>query len=85
MKAKQHPRTFLEFKEYSVGDYFYSRRIPKRFYKDDEEKLLHKIKAKLQNRWVGPYRITKKISPVLYEADVHNSVKRVHAVNMRPY
>jgi hypothetical protein len=48
MKAKQHPRTFLEFKEYSVGDYFYSRRIPKRFYKDDEEQMLHKIKAKLQ-------------------------------------
>jgi hypothetical protein len=85
MKNKQHPRTFLEFKEYNEGDYFYSRRIPKRFSKDEEERMLHKIKAKLQNRWTGPYRIVKKISPVLYEADVHNGVKRVHAVNMRPY
>ena len=25
MKSKQHPRTFLEFKEYEVGNYFYSR------------------------------------------------------------
>ena len=79
MKSKQHPRTFLEFKEYEVGDYFYSLRIPKRFYKDEDERMLHKIKAKLQNRQTGPYRIIKKISPVLYEEDVHNAMKRVHA------
>jgi len=85
MVVKQHPKTHLIFKEYSVGDYFYSKRIPKRFYKDALDEQLYKITAKLQNRWTGPFRITKKISPVLYEADIHNKMKRVHAINIRTY
>ena len=85
MVQKQHPRTFREFKEYNVGDFFYSKRIAKRFYKDEKDEQLYKLNAKLQYRWTGPYIITKKISPVLYEADVHNQKKMVHAVNMRPY
>jgi hypothetical protein len=85
MAQKQHPRTHREFKEYNVGDFFYSRRVPKRFYKDEKDESLFKLNAKLQPRWTGPYIITKKFSPVLYEADVHNQKKTVHAVNMRPY
>jgi transposase InsO family protein len=85
MAEKQHPRTYREFKEYNVGDFFYSKRVPKRFHKDEKDEMLYKLNAKLQNRWTGPYIIVKKISPVLYEADVHNQKKVVHAVNMRPY
>ena len=32
MAQKQHPRTFRD-----VGDYFYSKRIAKRFYKDEKD------------------------------------------------
>ena len=39
---------------------------------------------KLRERWTGPFRIVKVISPILYHADVHGVVKRVHAVNMKP-
>jgi hypothetical protein len=84
MARKQHPRTHMEFKEYNVGDFFYTRRVAKRFYKDNIDEQVYKLNAKLQCRWTGPYIITKKISPVLYEADVHNEKRMVHAVNMRP-
>ena len=33
----------------------------------------------------GPYRITEKINPVLYEAEIDGKKVRVHAVNMRPF
>ena len=85
MLEKQHPKTHLIFKEYEAGDYCYTRRIPKRFYKDELDEKLYKLNSKLQYRWTGPYLITKKVSPVLYEADMHNEKKMVHAVNMRPF
>jgi transposase InsO family protein len=85
MKERQHPATHLQFKEYEVGDYFYHRRIAKRFYKDDLDEKIYKLNAKLQYRWTGPFRIIKKILPVLYEADIHNKITIVHAVNMRPF
>jgi hypothetical protein len=83
MKTKQHPISHLEFKEYEVGDFFYQKRIANRFYKNDTDEVIHKLNAKLQYRWTDPYIITKKLSPVVYEADVHNKKKIVHAVNMR--
>ena len=43
-----------------------------------------KLAGKLQYRWVGPYRIVKVISPVLYDANVHGKTVRTHAVNMKP-
>jgi transposase InsO family protein len=85
MKARQHPVTHLQYKEYKVGDYFFHRRIAKRFYTDELDEKVYKLNAKLQYRWTGPYIITKQINPVLYEADVHNVMKVVHAVNMRPF
>ena len=57
---------------------------PKRFYIDTSKKEKTKILAKLQYRWVGPYRISRVLSPVLYEAFVHGRTIRVHAVNMKP-
>jgi hypothetical protein len=46
--------------------------------------LVDKISRKLQARWEGPYRITRKVSPVLYEAIIDGVKKRVHAINMKP-
>jgi len=85
MLEKQHPKTHLIFKEYAVGDFFYLKRIPKRFYIDEKDEIRYKLNAKLQYRWTGPYIVTKKVSPVLYESDIHNKRKMVHAVNMRPF
>jgi hypothetical protein len=79
------PRSHLPFKVYSVGDRFFHRRVPRRFYRDQTDERSYKLSSKLQNRWTGPYRITRCISPVLYEADIHNEIKRVHAINMRPF
>jgi hypothetical protein len=50
----------------------------------DEEEAW-KISAKLLERWEGPYRITKRINPVLYEAEIDGETVRVHAVNMKPF
>ena len=85
MLDKQHPKTHLIFKEYQVGDFFYLKRIPKRFYIDEKDEIRYKLNAKLQYRWTGPYIVTKKVSPVLYESDIHNKKKMVHAINMRPF
>ena len=64
MKARQHPVTHLQYKEYKVGDYFFHRRIAKRFYTDELDEKVYKLNAKLQYRWTGPYIITKQINPV---------------------
>ena len=45
---------------------------------------MFKLTYKLQERWTGPFQLVKVISPILYDADVHGVVKRVHAVNMKP-
>jgi hypothetical protein len=78
------PREPLRFKPYKVGEYFMLKCHPKRYYIDTAKKEKTKILAKLQYRWVGPYRITRVLSPVLYEAFVHGRIIRVHAVNMKP-
>jgi hypothetical protein len=78
------PRERLVFKPYEVGQWFFTRRVPKRFFTSKKDKKKSHLSAKLQMRYCGPYRITKIINPVLYEADIHNTIKRVHAVNMKP-
>jgi len=85
MLQKQHPKGSLQYKEYKVGEFFFARRVPRRFYKNPFNEKVYKLNAKLQHRWTGPFIVTKVISPVVYEADIHNNRKMVHAVNMRPY
>ena len=41
------------------------------------------ISGSFQYRWDGPYTITKKFTPVLYEAIVNSKAEIVHAVNMK--
>ena len=50
---------------------------------DEEEKW--KISMKLLERYEGPYEIIRKISPILYDANVGGVETRVHASNMKPY
>jgi hypothetical protein len=76
----------LEFVEYEVGQLFMRVRRPYSSFKSADEKEAWKITAKLLERYEGPFRITRKVNPVLYEAEI-NGVKdvRVHAVNMKPF
>ena len=78
------PREHLSFKPYEIGQFVFIKAIPKRFYSEVYKKKKHKLSSKLQYRYVGPYRIIRRLSEVLYEADIHNEVKRIHAVNMKP-
>jgi hypothetical protein len=60
-------------------------RRPISSFKSSEEKEAWKISAKLLERWEGPHIITKRINPVLYEAEINGELARVHAVNMKPF
>ena len=85
MVERQHPVKILQFKVYKKDDYFFHKRIAKRFYKDALDETIYKLNAKLQHRWTGPYRIVEQLNEVLYKADIHGVIKVVHAINMRPY
>jgi hypothetical protein len=78
------PSQPLEFVHYKIDQLIFIKRIPRRIYKDilDEEK--YHLSSKLQARYSGPYRVTGKISDVVYEVEMHGKTKRTHAVNMKP-
>jgi len=60
------------------------KRVPRRFYKDQQENIKYHINIKLQPiRWTGPYRILERISPVLYVLDFHNTRKKVHIIHLK--
>ena len=78
------PVRHLEFHPYEVGSYVFVKVIPKRVFSEGYKKKKHKLSSKLQHRYVGPFRITRIFNDVLYEADIHNKLTRIHAVNMKP-
>lgn len=78
-------RTPLEFVEYEEGQKFMKRKRPVSTFKSAEEEEAWKITMKLMERWEGPYTVIRKISPVLYDANVDGKEERVHAVNMKPF
>ena len=75
----------LEFVEYLEGQQFMRVRRPISKFKSADEKDAWKISAKLMERFEGPYRIVRRINPVLYEAEIDGKLVRVHAVNMKPF
>ena len=74
----------LVFKEYEIGQNFYLIYRPRTVLNDPETKEAHKISRKLLERYVGPYKVIRKISPVQYDAEIDGEVVRVHATNMKP-
>jgi hypothetical protein len=78
------PQTRIPFKEYSVGQLIFIRAIPNRSYIDWQTRNKYTISTKLQYRFVGPYTITEKHSPVLYTIQMDGKNRRVHAINMKP-
>ena len=75
----------LEFVEYEPGDQFMKTKRPVSTFKSAEEEEAWKISMKLLERYEGPYRIIRKISPILYDAEIDGKEVRVHAGNMKPY
>lgn len=76
---RSHP-----YREYAPGDQFYRKRNPLREFKSETDKAKYKIARKLQARFEGPYVVTERLSPVLYEAEVNGRRVIVHAINMKP-
>jgi hypothetical protein len=88
----------LPFREYQLGQRFFIRHTPVPTAwaepklvpsKKDPTKLIKRaqnvaISASLQHRWTGPYKITKKFSPVTYETVINNVTRVVHALHMKP-
>ena len=74
----------LAFKEYEVGQEFFRVIYPSTVFNDPDSKEAYKISRKLMERFVGPYKIIRKISPVQYDADIDGVITRVHALNMKP-
>ena len=75
----------LEFTEYEPGQKFLRIKRPISSFKSADEKEAWKISMKLLERFEGPYTVVNKISPVLYDCDVNGKIKRVHAINMKPF
>jgi hypothetical protein len=76
----------LEFKEFEVGDKFFLKIIPDGSIRHwSDPKKPRSLSPKLQHRWTGPFVVTKKFSPVHYEALVHGVSKHVHAISMQHY
>ena len=88
----------LPFREYQLGQRFFLRHTPVPTApadpiqvpsKKDPTKLIWRsqnvtISAALQHRWTGPYKITKKFSPVTYETIINGVTRVVHALHMKP-
>ena len=75
----------LEFVEYEPGQEFLRVRRPISTFQSADEKEKWKISMKLLERYEGPYKIIRKISPVLYDADIGGKEERVHVANMKPF
>jgi len=75
----------LEFVEYEEGQEFLRVKRPTTTFKSATEEEAWKISVKLLERFEGPYKVIRKISPVLYDADIDGVETRVHAGNMKPY
>ena len=75
----------MEFVEYEPGQEFLKVKRPTSSFKSVDEKEKWKITMKLLERYEGPYKIIRKINPVLYDADIEGKEVRVHASNMKPF
>jgi hypothetical protein len=73
------------FKELKVGQMVYQKSIPKLKYKYYLDKKEYALSKKLQFRFRGPYIITRKLSPVVYQIQrENNKLKTVSIMNLKP-
>jgi hypothetical protein len=79
------PLKHQKFEPYAVGEYFFHKQVPRRYYRDNKQEGFIRIGTKLQFRYSGPYKIVKRVegSEVVYDALIHNVIRRVHVINMK--
>ena len=73
-----------KFKEFQVGDEVGIVRIPSRFFSSEEAGKV-KIRKALQDRYSGPYRIIRKISPITYVVNIFGKESYIAARNMKKF
>jgi hypothetical protein len=87
-------RSRLPFREFQVGSRFFLKHTPVYIAKKERNPARDfnapvttpsgkVVSAALQHRWTGPYKVTKKFSPVLYETIVNGDIRVVHALHMK--
>ena len=91
-------RARLPFREFQVGSRFFLKHTPiymaikEKTLTTEPSTTTPKAKAKgkketiskaLQHRWTGPYKVTAKFSPVLYETIINGTPRVVHALHMK--
>jgi hypothetical protein len=77
------PTKRLEFKPYSIGDFIFIKRIPRRLYKNKQDKKQYILSRKLQHSYCGPFRIIEKLSDVAYIVDMYGKAKTSHIINVK--
>jgi hypothetical protein len=85
MRDGVQPVRHLKFVCYKKGDYIMLSMKPKGQIWDWATEQKVKIKAKLQPRYSGPYVVEECLSPVVYKIRIEGMVRKVHAVNMKPF
>ena len=80
LDAKPHGRLFRQF---NVGQRFYLKTVPRRYFISEEDKLKYKLSSSLQNRYTGPHEVLSVINPVVYVAAVDGALRLVHANKMK--
>ena len=73
-----------KFKEFQVGDEVGVVRIPSRFFNSEEAGKV-KIRKALQDRYSGPYRIVRKVSPITYVVNIFGKESYIAARNMKKF
>jgi len=85
MRDGIQPLRHLKFVCYQKGDYVMLSMKPKGQIWDWATEQKVKIKAKLQPRYSGPYVVDECLSPVVYKIRIEGMIRKVHAVNMKPF
>ena len=84
LRFNEPPKSKRKFVEYEPGQKFMRQRMPVYEFKSADDQVAYQLNAKLQTRYDGPHKVIRKLSPVLYEAEIDGVEKRISAINMKP-
>ena len=84
LRFNEPPKYKRKFVEYEPGQKFMRQRMPVYEFKSADDQVAYQLNAKLQTRYDGPHKVIRKLSPVLYEAEIDGVEKRISAINMKP-
>jgi len=84
LRFNEPPKYRRKFVEYQPGQLFMRLKKPIYEFKSADDEISYHINAKLQARYDGPHKVIRKLSPILYEAEIDGKEKRISAINMNP-